>query len=99
MQYVKRTWQDILTLSADDLQVIKWYVNASFAMHLDFKSHTGAVMTMGEGTIQTICSKQKLNTQSSTQLELMGGDDSITKILWVRLFIKAQGYKIKQNVL
>ena len=56
-------------------------------------------MTMGEGAIQTICSKQKLNTQSLTELELVGGDDSITKILWTRLFIKAQRYKIKQNVL
>ena len=78
---MKRTWQDILTLSADDLHVIKWFVDASFAVHPDFKSHTGAVMTMGEGTIQTICSKQKLNTRSLTELELVGGDDSITKIL------------------
>ena len=68
-------------------------------MHPDFKSHTSAVMTMGEGAIQTICSKQKLNTRSLTESELVGGDDSITKILWTHLFIKAQGYKIKQNIL
>ena len=61
MQYMKRTWQEILTLSADDLNIVKWFVDASFAVHPDFKSHTGAVMTMGEGAIQTVCSKQKLN--------------------------------------
>ena len=99
MQYVKRTWQGILTLSADDLHVIKWYVDASFAVHPDFKSHTRAVMTMGEGMIQTICSKQKLNMRSLVESELVGGDDSITKILWTHLFIKAQGYKIKKNIL
>ena len=68
-------------------------------MHLDFKSHTGAIITTGEGTIQTICSKQKLNMQSSTESELVGGDDSITKILWTHLFIETQGYKIKKNIL
>ena len=99
MQYVKRTWKDVLTLSADKLQVIKWYVDASFAVHPDFKSHTGAVMTMGEGAVQTISPKQKLNTRSSTESELVGGDDSITKILWTRLFIEAQGYDVTENVL
>ena len=99
MQYMKHTWKDVLTLSADDLHIIKWYVDTSFAVHQDFKSHMGAVMTMGEGTIQTICSKQKLSTRSLTELELVGGDDSITKILWTHLFIEAQGYKKKENSL
>ena len=74
-------------------------MDASFAVHPDFKSHTEAVMTMGEGAIQTICSKQKLNTQSLTELELEGGDDSITKILRTHLYIEAKGYNIKQNIL
>ena len=39
MQYVKQTWKDVLTLSADSLNVIKWYVDASFAVHPDFCSH------------------------------------------------------------
>ena len=29
----------------------------------------------------------------------MGGDDSVTKILWTQLFIEAQGYKIQKNIL
>ena len=58
MQYIKRTKKDILTLSADNLHVLKWYVDASFAVHPDFKSHTGAVLTMGEGTLQSMLSKQ-----------------------------------------
>ena len=62
MKYVKKTWKDVLTLSADNLYVLKWYADASFAVHPDFKSHSGAVMTLGEGTMQSICSKQKLNT-------------------------------------
>ena len=65
-------------MSAKSLHVIKWYVDASFAVHPDFKSHTGAVMTMGKGAMQSVSSKQKLNTRSSTESELVGGDDSVT---------------------
>ena len=87
-----------LTLCADSLHVIKWFVDASFAVHLNFKSHTGSVMTMGEGAIQANSSKQKLNTRSSCDAELVGNDDAATKILWTRYFMEAQGYKVRQNI-
>ena len=99
MQYVKRTRNDILTLSADNLHVLKWYVDASFAVHPDFKSHTGGVMTMGEGATQAISIKQKMNTRSSCHSELVATDDVITKILWSKLFMEAQGYRIIANIL
>ena len=99
MQYVKRTWRDVMTLSADDLHVTKWYIDASFAVHPDFKSHTGAVMTYGEGTVQSVSSKQKLNTRSSTESELVGCDDVMTKVLWTWLFMKEQGYEVKKNII
>ena len=38
-------------MKADNLQVVKWYVDASFVVHPDYRSHTGAVMTLGEGSI------------------------------------------------
>ncbi|CAJ1950974.1 unnamed protein product [Cylindrotheca closterium] len=71
MRYIHSTKGWHLTLGADDLRVIKWYVNASFAVHPDFKSHTGAVMTMGTGAVQAITQKQKLNCDSSTHAELV----------------------------
>eukprot|EP00980_Cylindrotheca_fusiformis_P022667 scaffold9546_cov59-Cylindrotheca_fusiformis.AAC.1 len=36
---------------------------------------TGAVMTWGDGAVQTISRRQKLNTRSSTEAELVGVDD------------------------
>ena len=39
--------KNYLTLSSGDLKVIKWYVDASFAVHPGFKSHTGEIITMG----------------------------------------------------
>ena len=49
LKFVNGTIDDCLILSADDLSVVKWYVDASFGVHPDFRSHTGAVMTMGKG--------------------------------------------------
>ena len=51
-----------MTLKADDLKIIKWYVDASFAVHPDLRSHTGGVMTMGSGAMQVISKEQKLNS-------------------------------------
>ena len=57
------------------------YVDASFAVHPDYRSHTGAVMTFGKGSPIGLSKKQKLNTRSSTEAELVGADDAATMIL------------------
>ena len=99
MQYLKGTSEFVLRLRADSLRVVKWYVDASFAVHPDYRSHTGAVMTMGEGATQGMSRKQKLNTRSSTEAELVGADDAATMILWTELFMDAQGYPLEKNIL
>ena len=99
MRYLHTTKKWHLTMSADDLRVIKWYVDASFAVHPDFRSHTGAVMTMGGGVMQSISRKQKLNSRSSTEAELIGVDDAMTQVLWTKMFMEKQGYPIDRNIL
>jgi len=59
--------------------------------------HTGAIMTMGQGTIERISIKQKVNTKSSTQAELVGVDEPLSLILWSRMFAEAQGMRTKDN--
>ena len=41
---------------------------------------------------------QKLNARSSTEVELIGLDDTIPGILWGRYFLEAQGYDVTQNI-
>ena len=81
LEYLKGTSQLGLKLKADNPQVVKWYVDVSFAVHPDYISHKGAVMTLGEGSIIAMSRKQKLNTRSSTEAELVGADDAATMIL------------------
>ena len=56
-------------------------------------------MTFRHGAAQVQCKKQKLNTRSSTEAELVGADDVATLILWTKHFMEAQGYNIKKNIL
>jgi hypothetical protein len=99
MKYLNGTQDEVLFLSADDLHVIKWYVDASFAVHPDFKSHTGGAMTFGRGVPISMSRKQKLNTRSSTEAELVAVDDMANLILWTRLFLDEQGYRVSRNLL
>jgi hypothetical protein len=98
MKYLNGTKGENLTLRADNLRVVKWYVDASFAVHPDFKSHTGAMMTLGKGAMQSIARKQKMNVQSSTEGELVAVDDAATVILWTKLFLEAQGYDVEKSI-
>jgi hypothetical protein len=88
----------ILRIKADDITILKCYIEASFAVH-DFKSHTGAVLMMGEGAVQNMSRKQKLNTRSSTESELVAVDDIATTVLWTQLFLQEQGITIDQNII
>jgi hypothetical protein len=98
MKYLNGTRNEYLTLSADDLRVVKCYVDASFAVHPDFKSHTGAMMTLGRGAMQSIARKQKMKVRSSMEGELVAVDNAATMILWKKLFLEAQGYDVKKNI-
>ena len=95
VKYLQGTQEYCLILRADSLSVVKWYADAAFDVHQDMKSHSGVVMTMGKGAIISSSRKQKLNTRSSTEAELVAADDALTSIMWTKLFMKEQGYSPK----
>ena len=68
-------------------------------MHKDYRSHTGGTLSLGKGAIYNTSSKQKLNTKSSTEAELVGVDDLMPQIIWTRYFLMAQGYEVNDNIL
>ena len=86
-------------IEMDDKCVMQWWVDASFAVHQDMRSHSGAVFMMGKGAIVALSTKQKINTDSSTVAELVGVHDALPLIMWSRYFMQAQGHKIVDNVI
>ena len=97
--YVRETIELVLTLETDKLMNIYWWVDASFAVHPDAKSHTGGTMSLGGGLIYSASRKQKLNTRSSTEAELVGVDDMMAQVLWTRYFMLEQGYELNDNII
>ena len=56
-------------------------------------------MTLGKEAVQSISQEQKLNTKSSTEAELVGADDVLIHLMWMKYFLEAQGYGAKQTIL
>ena len=79
--YLRTIKNLFLTLEADNLNDATWWAYDAFAVHPDYKSHTGGLLSYGKGAIQTMSRKQKLNTKSSTQAELVGPDDILSSLL------------------
>jgi hypothetical protein len=98
IQFIRATQEDVLTLKADNSHVINWHVDAAFAVHDDFKSHTGAVISIGSGAIIAGSTKQKVNSRSSTEAELIGLDEYMLKTMWTRYFLEALGYDVNDNI-
>ena len=92
--YLKRTLKDHLVLRVGrEIEYADWFVDASFAVHEDFRSHTGGLMMMAPdgGAIVSSSIKQQLNTRSSTEAELVAVDDMAAKVLWVKNFCSLKG--------
>ena len=52
---------------------------------------------MGKGVLYTRSTKQKLNTKSSTEAELVGASDFLSQTMWTRRFLEEQGYCVTRN--
>ena len=86
-----------MTLSADSMSSVKWWVDASYDVHNDMRSHTGGCMMIGRGALFSKSSTQKLKSKSSTEAELIAANEVLPQILWTRYFLGDQGYIVKNN--
>lgn len=86
-------------IGANSLQHIFTWIDASYAVHMDMKGHTGGAISMGYGLVHTRAAKQSINTKSSTESELVSVAEYIPYNLWLLMFLEEQGYGIKENVI
>ena len=83
-----------MTLTIEPGDNPRWWVDSSYTVHPDMKSHTDIFITIGKGGTYTSSCKQKLNTKSSTEDELVAIDDAMGQILWTRHFLAVQGIPV-----
>ena len=98
MKYLNTTKDIILRLKADNLNLVKWWVDASFSVYSEMPSHTCGTMSSGKGVIYSNSSKQKINTKSSTECELIGTNDVLPQALWTKYVLDHQGYKTSTTI-
>ena len=82
MQFLKQTVKDKLTLRADGSGCLSWHCNTGFALHDDFRTHTGSTFLMGDGAITSLSRKQGMNTRSSTEAEVVATDEIVSPMIW-----------------
>jgi hypothetical protein len=64
MQHLRGSIDLVLTLEADSDQILKWWVDASYAVHPDMKSHTGGTLSMGKGSTCSASKSQRLSANA-----------------------------------
>ena len=98
--FLQNSIDDVRVIGANSLQEVYTWVDASYGVHdIDMRSHTGGCMSLGTGMIHQKSSKQKINTKSSTESELVATSEYVPYNVWLRNFLEEQGYKLSDNVL
>ena len=97
LSYLHHTIDMPLRIKIDDLTIVKTWVDVAFAVHEDYKSHTGNMISMGKGALYARSMGQKLNTTSTTESETVGASDCLGQTIWTMNFLEHQGIKVRRN--
>jgi len=94
LSYIAGTRTLGLNLFSDEGVKLYATVDASYACHEDFKSHSGCTLHIGcnSGSIVTISKKQKVTADSSTIAEFIATHIVTKEIMWARRFLASIGY-------
>ena len=90
LAYLKETMDDYRILGIDkeeETKMISW-IDASYAVHEDMKSHTGGTTSLGLGTLSNKSSAQKLNVKSACEAELVAMSEYIPYNIWLKNFLE-----------
>ena len=98
LTYLNQTKNDVRVIGCDNIGKIFTWIDAAYAVHDNMRSHTGGIISFGRGSLHAKSSKQKLNTKSSTEAEVVGLSEYLPYNLWLVNFLGAQGYTIESNI-
>jgi hypothetical protein len=84
--YLKGTADLKMHINKTDLDLFA-YFDASFAIHPDYKSHSGKIIYLGDIPIWYKSTKQKANTKSSAHAELNTLYEGLDILLWCRAIL------------
>ena len=97
LSFIHGTINEKRIIGARNLLDVFTWIDASYAVHSNMRSHTGGAISMGYGVLHAKSSKQKINVKSSTEAELVGVSEYIPHNIWLIMFLKSQGYEMRNN--
>ena len=99
LEFLNGTVYDVLTLGAESLEELLNFVDVSFANHHDMRSHTRGGASFGRKMFMCMSRKQRMNTGSTTESEVVGVSDYLPHTIWLMRFLEAQGNVLKLNIM
>jgi hypothetical protein len=55
--------------------------------------------TFGAGAVASPSNKQKCNTKSLTETEIIALHDKLSDVIWMRYFVECQGYDVDKRII
>ena len=78
-------------MSSKSFDRVGVYIDGAFGCHMDRKSHSDAVITLGDTPIMTVSRKKKIVMRDSTEAELVALSDLILMGEWLHEYLKESG--------
>ena len=82
MKYRRKPINLPLVLGADGAVILKWWIYALFEVQLNMRVHTGGGLSMGRGFPVVTSTKHNIDTQRSTEAEIVVVDDCVSAFCW-----------------
>ncbi len=95
-EYLAKTQDYVFILKPSSLRILAW-VDATFSVHTDGRSHTGILIGLGghRGLVNFFRSSvQRLVSDSSTYAELNAQHDGVHNTQWLSFLTKELGYSV-----
>jgi len=97
--FLKGTLDDVRIIGATSITEIMTFIDSSYAVHDNMRSHTGGLVSFGICAAHARSTTSKINVKSPTESELVSAAEYLPYTLWFRHFMDAQGYKVAKNTM
>ena len=98
LQYLNSTKDLPLIFHKQHNMTLNIFIDASYGQHIDRKSHTGSIVQLNQSSILSKSTKQRINTKSSSEAELVAISDSIGDLLHIQNMLHELGYPIASAI-
>ena len=86
---------DKIIMGGNNLQEIQNYVNFSHVVHMYMRGHKVGVSTFGIGVLTDNSVKQKMNSRSSNESEVIVNSEYLPYNIWYEKLLESKGYPMK----